>query len=124
MRLSYAMSLLVVLAVVAAGCGGEKKAPQRTTTLDNLSVKGENLTKANRLYSEGNRLYMGGGVGVAEKQRKKNLKLAIKKYRAARGTYAKALKRHPDNLRLQNRVREVDMSIDGCKRMVNLNLTR
>jgi len=123
MRMKYVLALLVACSALIAGCG-EKKPPPRTTSLDNLSVKGENLTKASRLYSEANRLYMGGGVGVPEKQRVKNLKLAIKKYRNARGVYAKALKRNPGHMRLENRVREIDMSIDGCTRMIDLNLSK
>ncbi len=123
MRLNYVLAVLVGCSVLVAGCG-EKKPPPRTTTLDNLGVKGENLTKANKLYSEANQLYMGGGIGVAEKRRQKNLKIAIKKYSVARGGYAKALKRHPGNMRLENRVREIDMSIDGCKRMLNMNIMK
>jgi len=124
MSLRLLVPVLCVGALVVVGCGGgEKKSPPRTT-LDNLEVKGENLSKANRLYSEGNQLYFRGGVGVPEKQRRKNLKLAVKKYSDARGIYAKALRRHPDDLRLQNRVREVDNSIAGCRRMINMNIVK
>jgi hypothetical protein len=124
MRLRIPVPALCVLALALVGCGGgEKKSPPRTT-LDTIEVKGENLTKADRLYTEGNQLYFRGGVGVPEKQRQKNLELAIKKYRAARGIYAKALRRHPDHLRLQNRVREIDGSIEGCRRMINMNIMK
>jgi hypothetical protein len=124
MRNSLVLLPLFVLALAAAGCGGGKQKTPPRTTYDDIQVKGMDLSKANRLYTEGNQLYLGGGVGVPEKQRRRNLKLAVKKYGAARGIYAKALKRHPDNLSLQSRVREIDVNIDGCKRMMNLNLTK
>jgi hypothetical protein len=118
-----ALALASVLALGAglgaAGCSD----PAPRTSLDNLTVKGENLSAANRHYTEGNRLYMQGGVGVAEAQRKKNLARAIDHYQAAQAVYRKALRRHPDDISLRNRVMEVDMSIDGCRRMVNMNIT-
>jgi hypothetical protein len=122
MRISVLLALVLGAGMVAAGCGGKTSGPPRTT-LDNLTVKGENLSKANSLYTQGNQLYMGGGVGVAEKQRKSNLAKAIKCYEGAQAIYRKALRRHPDDMSLQNRVREVDMHIDGCKRMMNLNIS-
>jgi len=128
-RLS-ALAVLAVLAALAAGCGGSDRhayGPAKLTRprsyAHDVEVRGVNLGKANKLYKEGEQLYMKGGVGVPERQRKRNLSAAIKKFSAARSAYRKALRRHPGHMKLQSRVRDCDMHIDGCRRMLNLNIS-
>ena len=129
MRTAWTFFLASVAALAVAGCGGDgRESPARARgpagSHSDLAVEGMDLSPANRYYREANRLYMKGGVGVPERERRRNLSLAVKRYRQARAIYAKALERHPKNMRLESRVREIDMSIDGCRRMMNLNLTK
>jgi hypothetical protein len=127
MRTSLPLTLGAVLALAGCGGGEDREIAAKThaakTTYADLTVEGEDLSKANRYYSEGNQLYMKGGVGVPERERKRNLALAIKRYQAAQAVYRRALRRHPEHISLSNRVREVDMHIDGCRRMMNLNIS-
>ncbi len=115
---------LLVPVFLLAGCGGSgsgKRSGPKSYALD-IQVKGFNLSKANLLYKKGEELYLQGGMEVPERQRKANLSAAIKNFSAAKKIYQKALLRHPKHMQLDSRVRDCGIHIDGCRRMINLNL--